>query len=67
MISSEEITVSARFDTGSFMFFGVVYNNPHSYNENNVNIQSVYNLSFEDFTALEILICSVVTKYVKEK
>ena len=67
MISSEEITVSANFDTGNFMNFGVVHNNPKTYGEGGVNIQGVYNLDFADFTALEILICGVVTKYVKEK
>lgn len=65
MISSPLIMVSANFDSGDFMNFGVVANNPTSYNANDTNIQKVFMLDDKDFNALELLINIAVTDYLK--
>jgi hypothetical protein len=63
MITTKNCNVSAQFDSGSFMHFGVSAPLKHYFN----NIQDEYNLSFEDFQNLEILIASVVDKYLDHK
>lgn len=67
MILSKYVAVAASFDSGTFKGFSVTANNPTSYNDNDTNIQAVYNLSYEDFTTLEILIASTVGNYLKGK
>jgi hypothetical protein len=65
MITTNYCNVQAIFDTGTFMYFGV--STPLKEHQYTCNIQDEYNLSFEDFTALEIMIASVVDRYIKHK
>jgi len=65
MIVGKDCTVSANFDSGTFINFGVSAPlNEHQYTN---SIQDEYNLSFEDFTVLEIMIASTVDKYITMK
>ena len=66
--NKNKIGVSAEFDSGTFMHFGVVsVKNPHSYNNSDRNIQDVEKLTFEDFTALEIMIGQAVSDFLDMK
>ena len=68
MITAKNCVVSASFDSGTFSgCFAVSANEPTSYCATRTNIQSVYNLSFDDFTALEILIAHTVNDYLERK
>ena len=62
MISSPLVTVSATFDSGTFMHFGISASKLDGYNS---NIQSIYNLDKKDFQALEMLINIAVSDYLK--
>jgi len=65
MISTGKVNVSAQFDSGTFMHFGV--SAPLKENQYTNSIQDEYMLSFEDFTMLEIMIASTVDKYITMK
>ena len=66
--NKNKIGVSAEFDSGTFMNFSVVSTkNPLSYCGTDCNIQSVENLTFEDFTALEIMIGQAVSNFLDMK
>jgi hypothetical protein len=65
MITANHCNVQACFDTGTFQYFSVTA--PLKKHQYQNSIQDEYNLSYEDFTALEILIAGVVDKYLKEK
>ena len=66
--NKNKVGVQAQFDSGSFMHFSVVSTkNPESYCTNDNNIQSVENLTFEDFTALEIMIGQAVSNFLDMK
>ena len=65
MIQTPLCSVSAAFDSGTFMHFGVTA--PLKENQYTNSIQGEYNLSFEDFTVLEILIAQTVSEYLKGK
>ncbi len=62
MISTDTCIITANFDSGTFKHIGV---SPPDTSRMGQNIQSYYNLSFEDFTTLEILIAGIVNKYLK--
>jgi len=65
MISNEVCSVSAEFDTGSFMYFSV--SGPTDDKGYGTNIQDKYNLSFEDFFVLEYLMNKTITEYLEKK
>jgi hypothetical protein len=65
MIQANFCTVSAQFDSGTFMYFGVTV--PLKEEQYTSSIQTEYNLSYGDFTALEILIAGTVSDYLKRK
>lgn len=68
VLGENKIGVSAQFDSGRFMNFSVFScKNPTSYNSMDSNIQSVENLSFEEFTALEAIIANSVDNFIKMK
>ena len=63
-----KIGVSASFDSGTFMCFNVVSTkHPGKYSSCDTNIQDVERLTFEDFTALEIMIGSAVSDFLDMK
>ena len=65
MVESKNCTVSANFDSGTFMNIGLSAPlHKHQYQN---NIQDEYNLSFEDFNNLEILISGAIDKYLDYK
>jgi len=66
--NKNKLGVTAEFDSGTFMYFSVVsVKNPQSYNSSDCNIQAVENLTFEDFTALEIMIGQTVSDFLDMK
>lgn len=66
--NKNHVGVTAHFDSGTFQGFGVVSTKyPNSYSTNDTNIQSVESLSFEDFTALEIMISQTVSDFLDMK
>ena len=65
MICTNYCNVSATFDSGTFQFFGI--SAPLREHQYCNSIQDEYNLSFEDFTRLEILIAGVVDNYLEYK
>ena len=68
MIKGENITVSANFDSGTFMSsFSVRYKSEDSYCTTDTNIQDVYNLDKTDFLMLEALIVHQIEKYLESK
>ena len=67
MIISEKVNVSAEFDTGDFTGKFKVNFNGKGYSSWDNCIQKQYNLSFDDFKILELLICSTVEKYLNSK
>ena len=67
MIILNKVAVSANFDSGTFLGFSVATSRTDTYNSNETNIQSAYNLSFEDFQALEVLIALATDNYIKDK
>ena len=59
------IGVSAEFDSGTFMYFSVFSTKyPDSYSSSDTNIQSVENLTFEDFDSLEIIIADTTSSFL---
>ena len=67
MIKYNGVAVSALFDSGDFMSTFKVICNTKSLHSFDMNIQQVYDLSYDDFNVLSILIADVVSKYLKEK
>ena len=65
--NKHNIGVCANFDSGTFLNFSVFKANFKSYNKNDTNIQATESLTFEDFTALEIMIASTVSKFLDMK
>lgn len=66
--NKNNVGVSAEFDSGTFMHFSVVSTkHPRSFSLADSNIQSVENLSFEDFTLLEIMIGQTVSYFLDMK
>ena len=65
MITTKYCNISACFDSSIFMYFAVTAPLKEHQYEN--NIQNEYNLTFEDFTCLEIMIATTVDKYIKNK
>ena len=65
MICTNYCNVSADFDSGTFMYFGV--SAPLREHQYCNSIQDEYNLDYEDFKRLEILIAGVVDNYLKYK
>jgi hypothetical protein len=65
MVEAKNCYVSANFDTGVFMNFSITA--PLKENQYTNSIQDEYNLSFDDFQNLEILIAGVVSKYLESK
>ncbi len=64
-IHGKKVNVTAYFDSGTFMHFGISNAQCKSYCSSETNIQSVYNLSDKDFAALSILITATVDSYLK--
>lgn len=67
MIVSKNITVSSEFDSGDFMGSFSVHAKSESYDVYDTCIQKVYDLSFDDFKALEVLIAGTVEQYLATK
>ena len=67
MVVSKNITVSSKFDSGDFMGVFSIHAKSKSYDVYNTCIQKVYDLSFDDFKVLEVLIAGTVEQYLTAK
>ena len=67
IITGKRVAVSAHFDSGTFLHFNVSNSQTKGYSDHETNIQTTYNLSFDDFTALSIMIESVINQYLTLK
>jgi len=67
MIVSNDINVSASFDSGTFTGCFGIYKNSNSYNNLGTSIQTEYQLTSKDFQAIEMLIAIHVGNYLKNK
>lgn len=66
--NKNNIDVRAAFDSGQFLHFTVTSTkNNGSYVPADYQIQKVENLTFEDFTALEIVIGQAVSNFLDMK
>ena len=67
MVVSKNITVSSGFDFGDFTGVFSVHAKSKSYDVYDTCIQKVYDLSFDDFKVLEVLIAGTVEQYLATK
>lgn len=66
--NKNDIAVSAEFDTGIFMHFNIMSTkNKNTILESHTDIQDIEQLTFEDFTALEIMIAETVSRFLDMK
>ena len=66
--NKNHIGVTANFDSGTFLNFSVISTkNPGKYSDCDSNIQAVERLTFNDFTALEIMISQTVGDFLDMK
>ena len=67
MVVSKNITVSSRFNSGDFTGVFSVHAKSENYDVYDTSIQKVYDLSFDDFKVLEVLIAGTVEQYLATK
>lgn len=67
MVVSKNITVSSRFDSGDFTGSFSVHAKSKNYDIYDTCIQKVFDLSFDDFKVLEVLIAGTVEQYLTAK
>lgn len=66
--NKNDLEVNAEFDSGVFLNFSVFSTkNQGTYNPADYNLQKVEKLTFEDFTALEIVIGQAVSNFLDMK
>ena len=65
MIESENLIVSAGFDSGTFT--GRFHVHPKAEGYNRVSIQDKYDMSFKDFDDLTLVIAIAVEEYLLKK
>ena len=67
MIEHNNLIVNSEFDNGRFMSKFNVAIKGKGYEDNNTNIQEIYNLTFEDFTNLEFLLGVTIKEFLNAK
>jgi len=67
MIEYNNLIVDSEFDSGRFTSKFNVAIKGKGYEDNNTNIQEIYNLTFEDFTNLEFLLGVTIKEFLNAK